>query len=111
MPLIKQTLKIQLQDDLKSVLKEAFEEAFKDSVLGKQDSNSKKVIDKMAKNFSDTASRIVSQKLSGKLADAIDSYIKSASITITGAPQAALVCGVGPVSGVVNIPPTFVTIS
>lgn len=109
--LVKPTLKLQLQNAIDSAFKDAFKEALKVSVLGEQNSSTNKIINKMAEKFANKAADIASKKLSGDLADAIDAYIKSASISIVAAPQAALACGVGPVTGVVNVPPTFVTIS
>lgn len=99
-------------DALQEVIYECLKKAMSESLDRAENTDTERSISKkdMIEAFADAGKKAVDQKTVSKLVDAIDTYIKSAGVTIINTP-AALVSPMGPVTGVITIKPSDVTIS
>ena len=98
---------------MQEIIYESLYKAMKESLDQTESIDMDKPVSKsdMIEAFAAAGKKAINISTTSKLVDAIDAYIKSAGISILASPQAALVCGVGPVRGVINVSPNNVTIS
>lgn len=98
---------------MQEIIYESLYKAMKESLDQTESIDMDKPVSKsdMIEAFATAGKKAINISTTSKLVDAIDAYIKSAGISILASPQAALVCGVGPVTGVINVSPNNVTIS
>lgn len=113
--------KVSFVSDLEKALKEAMEEAMYEAYMtqfsqsdDKDASNMNQSIQdglkESAKKFSKEAADKFSQKASKSIADAIYNYVKEMTISINHMNPGTLVSAAGPVTGLVSILPSEVTI-
>ena len=98
---------------MQEIIYESLYKAMKESLDQTEALDMDKPVSKsdMVKAFAEAGKKAINMDTTSKLVNAIDAYIKAAGISILASPQTTLACGVGPVTGVINVSPNNVTIS